>query len=30
LMDERPPLTKIQAKLNITKDRKTCMTLVTA
>jgi hypothetical protein len=28
--DGRPPLTKTQAKLNITKDRKTCMTLMTA
>jgi hypothetical protein len=29
-MDGRPPLIKTQAKLNITKDRKTCMTLMTA
>jgi hypothetical protein len=28
--DGRPPLTKTQAKLNITKDRKTCITLMTA
>jgi hypothetical protein len=28
-MDGRPPLTKTQAKLNITKDGKTCMTLMT-
>jgi hypothetical protein len=27
--DRRPPLTKTQAKLNITKDGKTCMTLMT-
>jgi hypothetical protein len=27
--DERPSLTKTQAKLNITKDGKTCMTLMT-
>jgi hypothetical protein len=29
-MDGRAPLTKTQAKLNITKDRKTCTTLMTA
>jgi hypothetical protein len=29
-MDERPPLTKTQAKLNITKDEKTSTTLMTA
>jgi hypothetical protein len=29
-MDGRPPLTKTQAKLNITKDGKTCTTLMTA
>jgi hypothetical protein len=29
-MDGRPSLTKTQAKLNITKDGKTCMTLMTA
>jgi hypothetical protein len=29
-MDERPSLTKIHAKLNITKDGKTHMTLMTA
>jgi hypothetical protein len=28
--DERPSLTKTQAKLNITKDEKTCTTLMTA
>jgi hypothetical protein len=28
--DGRPPLTKTQAKLNITKDEKTCTTLMTA
>jgi hypothetical protein len=28
--DARPPLTKTHAKLNITKDGKTCMTLMTA
>jgi hypothetical protein len=30
LTDGRPSLTKTQAKLNITKDGKTCMTLMTA
>jgi hypothetical protein len=30
LMDGRPSLTKTQAKLNITKDGKTCTTLMTA
>jgi hypothetical protein len=29
-MDGKPPLTKTQAKLNITKDGKTCTTLMTA
>jgi hypothetical protein len=29
-MDGRPSLTRTQAKLNITQDRKTCMTLMTA
>jgi hypothetical protein len=29
-MDGRPSLTKTQAKLNITKDGKTCTTLMTA
>jgi hypothetical protein len=29
-MDGRPPLTKTQSKLNITKDGKTCTTLMTA